>query len=126
MHNLNSVVLEGVLLADPVFRYTPQGMPACTFDIVSKRGTVRGGEVQETVSCFRVEARGKLAETCGSAGKEGRGVRVVGWLRQDRWNGTDGKERERIVLAAEHVEWGPEVTGTSTDGKKRGKNKGAK
>jgi single-strand DNA-binding protein len=35
-------------------------------------------------------------------------VRVVGRLKQDRWNGSDGKPRSRIAIVAEHVEFRPE------------------
>jgi single-strand DNA-binding protein len=41
-------------------------------------------------------------------GKKGRGVRVVGRLKQDRWTGDDGKQRSRITIVAEHVEFRPE------------------
>ena len=41
-------------------------------------------------------------------GKKGRGVRVVGRLKQDRWTGTDGKPRSKIAIVAEHVEFRPE------------------
>jgi len=35
-------------------------------------------------------------------------VRVVGRLKQDRWNGADGKSHSRITIVAEHVEFRPE------------------
>jgi single-strand DNA-binding protein len=41
-------------------------------------------------------------------GKKGRGVRVVGRLKQDRWTGNDGKQHSKIAIVAEHVEFRPE------------------
>ena len=35
---------------------------------------------------------------------KGRGVRVVGRLKQDRWQ-QNGQSRSRIVIVAEHVEF---------------------
>ena len=40
--------------------------------------------------------------------RKGRGVRVVGRLKQDRWQGEDEKMRERYVVVAEHVEFHPD------------------
>jgi single-strand DNA-binding protein len=64
--------------------------------------------MEKEVNFFDVETWDKLAEACGSIGKKGRGVRVVGRLRQDRWQGEDGKPHARITIVAEHVEFRPE------------------
>jgi len=40
--------------------------------------------------------------------KKGRGVRVVGRLKQDRWTDADGKPHSRIFIVAEHVEFRPQ------------------
>jgi single-stranded DNA-binding protein len=34
---------------------------------------------------------------------------VVGRLKQDRWNGPDGKPRTKVSIVAEHVEFRPEL-----------------
>jgi single-strand DNA-binding protein len=60
------------------------------------------------VGFFEVETWSKLAETCYSMGHKGRGVRVVGRLKQDRWNGSDGKPHSRVTIVAEHVEFRPD------------------
>jgi single-strand DNA-binding protein len=49
-----------------------------------------------------------LAENCYNLGRKGRGVRVVGRLKQDRWPGQDGKNHSRVMIVAEHVEFRPE------------------
>jgi single-strand DNA-binding protein len=38
----------------------------------------------------------------------------VGRLKQDRWNGPDGKVRTRVSIVAEHVEFRPEAWGEET------------
>jgi single-strand DNA-binding protein len=52
-------------------------------------------------------------------GHKGRGVRVVGRLKQDRWNDANGKQRSKVTIVAEHVEFRPEFkreeTGEQSD-----------
>jgi single-strand DNA-binding protein len=80
------------------------------------------GSRREEVSWLQIEAWGQTAENCGKLGKKDRGVRVVGRLRQDRWTGADGKEKEKVTIVAEHVAFRPEVIEGSTVGKKKGNN----
>jgi single-strand DNA-binding protein len=42
---------------------------------------------------------------------KGRGVRVVGRLKQDRWQDSDGKTRSKVHIVAEHVEFKPKFNG---------------
>jgi single-strand DNA-binding protein len=51
----------------------------------------------------------RLAEVCGEYLKKGRGVRVVGRLKQDRWTDADGKPHSRVLIVAEHVEFKPQL-----------------
>jgi single-strand DNA-binding protein len=64
--------------------------------------------LEKEVNFFEVETWSKLAESCYNLGHKGRGVRVVGRLKQDRWIGTDGKPRSRVTIVAEHVEFRPD------------------
>ena len=43
-------------------------------------------------------------------GAKGRGVRVVGRLKQDRWVGKDGKNYSKVKVVAEHIEFKPKFT----------------
>jgi single-strand DNA-binding protein len=105
MNNLNSVLVEGTLVRDATVRNTPKGTAVSTFSIASNRFFKQDGSLEKEVSFFDVEAWAKLAEACQDKGRKGRGVRVVGRLKQDRWNGTDGKTHSKIVIVAEHVEF---------------------
>jgi single-strand DNA-binding protein len=64
--------------------------------------------LEREVSFFDVETWSKLAENCYNLGHKGRGVRVVGRLKQDRWTGTDGKQKSKVTIVAEHVEFRPD------------------
>ncbi|AEF84327.1 single-stranded DNA-binding protein [Treponema primitia ZAS-2] len=108
MNNLNSIIIEGNLVRDPLLRSTQKGTSLCTFSLASNRFYKQEGGFEKEVSFFDVESWAKLADACYNLGHKGRGVRVVGRLKQDRWNGTDGKQRSRIAIVAEHVEFRPE------------------
>ncbi|MDR0383327.1 MAG: single-stranded DNA-binding protein [Spirochaetaceae bacterium] len=108
MNNLNSILIEGNLVRDPMFRSTAKGTPLCTFSLASNRYYKQDKGMEKEVSFFDVEAWSKLAENCRAQGYKGRGVRVVGRLKQDRWNGTDGKSHSKVSIIAEHVEFRPD------------------
>jgi len=110
MNNLNSILIEGNLVREPVYRTTAKGTPVCTFSLASNRFFKQDSQLEKEVSFFEIETWSKLAESCGSLGKKGRGVRVVGRLKQDRWTGSDGKSHSKIMIVAEHVEFRPEFT----------------
>ena len=108
MNNLNSILIEGNLVREPLFRSTPKGTPVCTFSLASNRFFRQESGLEKEVSFFDVETWAKLAERCSDLGKKGRGVRVVGRLKQNRWTGNDGKPHSRITIVAEHVEFRPD------------------
>ncbi|MDR2402946.1 MAG: single-stranded DNA-binding protein [Spirochaetaceae bacterium] len=108
MNNLNSILIEGNMVRDPLLRSTPRGTQVCTFSIASNRIYKQDSGLEREVSFFDVETWSKLAELCFATGHKGRGVRVVGRLKQDRWNGSDGKPHSRVTIVAEHVEFRPE------------------
>jgi len=108
MNNLNSILIEGNLVRDPELRTTPKGTSVCTFSLASNRFFKQDAGLEKEVSFFQVETWAKLAEACCNKGRKGRGVRVVGRLKQDRWTGNDGKPHSRVAIVAEHVEFRPE------------------
>ncbi|MCK5154859.1 MAG: single-stranded DNA-binding protein [Spirochaetales bacterium] len=110
MNNLNSVIIEGNLTRDPEQVTTPKGTPVCKFTIATNRYFKSGEQQQQQqeVSFFAVETWAKLAGSCSTYLEKGRGVRVVGRLKQERWVSADEKKHERVVLVAEHVEFKPQ------------------
>jgi single-strand DNA-binding protein len=108
MNNLNSILIEGNLVRDPLYRTTPKGTPLCTFTLASNRFFKQDSGLEKEVGFCDVESWSKLAENCYNLGRKGRGVRVVGRLKQDRWNGSDGKAHSKIAIVAEHVEFKPD------------------
>jgi single-strand DNA-binding protein len=107
MNSLNSILIEGNLTRDPIVAQTPKGTPVCNFSVASNRFFRQNEEMQKEVSFFDVEVWSKLAERCSETLKKGRGVRVVGRLKQERWIDTEGQNRARIKIVGEHVEFRP-------------------
>jgi single-strand DNA-binding protein len=109
MNNLNSILIEGNLVKDPELSYTSKGTAVCKFSVACNRSYKQDDEFQKEVSFFDVSTWTRLAEVCGEYLKKGRGVRVVGRLKQDRWTDPDGKPHSRVEIVAEHVEFKPQI-----------------
>ena len=107
MNNLNSILIEGNLTRDPVLSETPKGTSVCNMSVASNRFYKQEDELQKEVSFFDVEAWARLGEVCAENLQKGRGVRVVGRLKQDRWTDEGGSPHSRIKIVAEHVEFKP-------------------
>lgn len=98
----------------PESRSTPKGTPICSFTVASNRYYRTGTDKQNEVSYFDVEAWSGLAERCAGNLDKGRGVRVVGRLKQDRWTDDEGKSKSHIKIVAEHVEFKPQIRGANS------------
>ncbi len=107
MKSLNSLIIEGNMVRDPIMKSTPSGTPICTFSIASNRSYKKDDEFVQETSYFDVESWGTTAKICDDNGTKGRGVRVVGRIKQDRWVGSDGKNYNKVKVVAEHVEFKP-------------------
>lgn len=110
MNNLNSILIEGNLTQDPELATVPSGKSVCRFSIASNR-YYRNAEktLMNEVSYVDIDTWGSLAEGCAKYLRKGRGVRVVGRLKQDRWQGDDDQMHQRYVVVAEHVEFQPDA-----------------
>ncbi len=109
MNHLNSILVEGNLVRDPNLRGTPSGNQVCDFTVATNRSyKVADQKYENEVSYFDVEAWSRLGAACAQNLKKGRGVRVVGRLKQDRWTDTEGKPHARVKIVAEHIEFKPE------------------
>ena len=108
MNQLNSVILEGNVVANAELTEPAKGFMVCKFTIgVNRFSKNSNGDVYEEVSFIDVEAYGKIAEICEKNSTKGRGIRIVGRIKQSRWKSADGKNYSRIYVIAEHVEYKP-------------------
>lgn len=107
MNSLNSILLEGNLTRDPESKTLTTGSQVCNFTVASDRFYRQNENTEKEVSFFDVEAWARLGLACSENLKKGRGVRVVGRLKQDRWTDAEGKQKSRVMIVAEHVEFKP-------------------
>lgn len=107
MNSLNSVILEGNLVKDPVSKQIGRkGVAVCRFRLASNRFyKTENSEKAEEVSFFEVEAWAGQAENCSKYLSRGRAVRIVGRLKEDRWEDEDGRQKSLIKIVASHVEF---------------------
>ena len=61
----------------------------------------------EEVSFIEAVTAGKLATVCAEHLSKGRGVRLVGRIKQERWEDVEDESRSKVVIVAEHVEFQP-------------------
>ena len=107
MNSVNSVIIEGNLVRDPVLSETPKGTRVCNFTVASNRYYKQDDDYQKEVTFLDVEAWTKLATYSDNNFSKGKGVRIVGRLKQDRWEDKEGNPRSRLKLVAEYVEKRP-------------------
>ncbi|MGO8695485.1 MAG: single-stranded DNA-binding protein [Rectinemataceae bacterium] len=118
MNSLNSILLEGNLVRDPESKTLATGTKVCDFTVASDRFYKQNEEMEKEVSYFDIEAWARLGQACSENLKKGRGVRVVGRLKQDRWVDPEGKPRSKVKIVAEHVEFKPQKAPAQADGQK--------
>jgi single-strand DNA-binding protein len=96
MNSLNSVLIEGNLISNPILENN-----ICKFSICSDRFYKNeNNDLIKEISYFNIEATGRLGETCNKELKKNRGVRVVGRIKQLELFG-------KMTIIAEHVEFKP-------------------
>lgn len=103
MNSLNSVLLEGVLLDNPV----ELGEGECTFTIITERNFKVEEEYRKEVSHFGIVTFSNLADSCMKHLTKNRGVRVVGRLKQEKLDANGNGPYSGVVIVAEHVEFKP-------------------
>lgn len=107
MNMLNSIIIEGDVVRKPETQAASTGVSVCTIPIaVSRSYANEAGERCTEVSYFDVDAFGNIADVCEKMCLKGRGIRVVGRLKQVRWE-ADGKTHSKVKVIAEHIEFKP-------------------
>ena len=107
MNSLNSVLIEGNLVRDPERKEFDGGTKLCTFSVATNRYYNQDNEKKSETSYFDVEVWNRQAESCLKVLAKGRGVRVVGRLKQDRWADKEGKNHSKVKVIGETVEFKP-------------------
>jgi len=101
MFNYTAATIEGNVTHDPVMRTTKTGKAVCTFSIAINHYT--SPDTPAKVSYIDIETWEKVAEMCGKSGSKGKKIMVIGTLKQDRWEGKDGKTQSKIKLVGKEI-----------------------
>ena len=105
MNQLNSIILEGNIVKDGELSEPTAAFKVCKFPIaVNRKSRNAQGELIEEVSYFDIECYGQMAEMAEKHSKKGKGVRVVGRLKQSVWE-EDGVKKSKVYVIAEHIEY---------------------
>jgi hypothetical protein len=86
---------------DTELKHTPLGAAASSFVLASNRSFK-----QEEVAFFEITTWSRLVKGCGAYLKKGRGVRVLGRFKQDRWTDLEATLDRGTVFAHLHDDWG--------------------
>lgn len=108
MAGLNQVMVEGNVTRDAETFMCKNGRPLCRVPIaVNRYYKNKTGGFDNEVSYFDVVTFGDVAERCRLECTKGRGIRVTGRLKQDRYVGKDGKNRSGVSIVADYVDFKP-------------------
>ncbi|TDA67814.1 MAG: single-stranded DNA-binding protein [Clostridia bacterium] len=102
---VNHVSLIGRLAGDPCLRYTAKGTAVTGFVLAVERLLQPDDQADRAVEFIKVVTFGKVGEACSGHLYKGRRVAVEGSLRTARWQGEDGRVRQRVEVVARLVEF---------------------
>jgi single-strand DNA-binding protein len=112
MIQINSVTVAGFLVRDPEARTVGDKTVAKFCIAVNRRYRSKEGEQKEEVCFLDVECWDRMAELVIKHLIKGSLVVVLGSLKQERWEDKDGKNRNRILVRSDSVQF---VSGTKTE-----------
>lgn len=111
MNQLNSIIIEGNVCKDPEIKEINGEKNLATFSIAVNRYYKKSdGSYEQETSYFDIEVWGSsFVKIVKENAEKGRGVRIVGRLKQSRWQDKDGKWQSKVSVIAEHVEFRPAI-----------------
>ncbi len=108
MNALNQVIIEGNVVRQPEKSTNKNGTAYSIISIgVNRKYKNKKGDFVDDVSFFDILAYGATATACEKWCLKGRGIRVVGRLKQSIWQNESGKKQSKIQILAEHIEFKP-------------------
>ena len=107
MNQLNLLILEGNVCKELEIKEINGEKNLATFSIAVNRYYKKAdGDFEQETSYFDIEAWGtNYVKLISEKAEKGSGVRIVGRLKQNLWNGPDGKSNSKVVIVAEHIDY---------------------
>lgn len=104
--SFNKIILVGNLGQDPELRYTGQGTPVCSFNLATnEKRKDRNGEMQETVTWFKITLWNRMAETASQYLQRGKTVYIEGRLRVEEYVDRNGKLRYSLEVTGTEMQF---------------------
>lgn len=109
MNDMNSLILEGNV-KEISEQKSKTGDAVCSIAVATRRFyRTSSGEPMEDVAEFNVECNGIVAELAAKQAYHERGIRIVGQLRQREQTTEDGRQRQKVYIFAEHIDYKPDL-----------------
>ena len=103
MNNMNSLIIEGVVVGEPHYLEATQRLE---FAIDSTRiHKSESGEDVTEHSQFDIVAYGDYGKQILNPLKNCKSVRVVGRLKQDKWEDSESVSHSKVYIVVEHIEF---------------------
>lgn len=128
MLNVNTVILAGHLTRDPELRPLGGDKVVVNFSLaINRRYKGNDGEIKEESTFVDCEAWGRTAELIGQYLAKGSAAYVEGRLKLDAWQDKEGKNRSRLKVVVDNVQFvgPPKAKSTPTGGTEGGETVGA-
>jgi single-strand DNA-binding protein len=104
--NLNTVMIAGNLTRNPELRVVGPERTVAGFSLaINRRYKGADGELKDEVTFVDCEAWGRTAELVGQYLVKGSGCFIEGRLKLDAWTDKEGKNRSRLKVVADLVQF---------------------
>lgn len=105
MLSLNKIQLTGNLTKDSEVRYTQTGFQILLFSLGVNRKYMSNGDLKTETSFFNIEMFGSRAEKLSEYLKKGSPVYIEGYIKQDRWEDSEGSKRSKIKIVCTDLQF---------------------
>ena len=102
-NDLNRVTLIGRMVRDADCKQVGNSNIA-NFSIANGRSYMSNGEKKEETNFFECQVWGKLADVIGQYGGKGKQIAIEGRLKQETWDGQDGKKMSKVKIVVENFQ----------------------
>lgn len=101
--NVNQVLIEGNIVADPELRFTNGGVAVSNLTVAVNHSRKVGEEWVDEASYVDITLFGQLAEQAVETFNKGDRALVTGRLAQRNWEDNEGNKRSKLEIVAELV-----------------------
>lgn len=113
LSNLNVVIVDGHLTKNAELGYFSDQTAYCNFSLANNESYKKAdGTYENIASFFDCAIKGKYAEVMCKHLLKGREVKVVGRLKQQRWE-KDGMKYSRVIIKVEQIYFGANNSGNN-------------